>query len=167
MVRQSGERGAEILYVHIPFTSHYPDFGLYLASVLSIDLNCRSDPRPVSKFFNPRKCPDTVLRRVEVCLQILTSAATKMGKSGIPTIIFDNVGQLLKSHENGVDIITVLQDFAKYAADDHLLNVVFAANEGNVKHILIKSSSKSRMLVVPVFTIIHFAVYTETVILTL
>ena len=155
MVRQSGEHGAEILYVNIPFTSH-SDFGLYLADVLSIDLNCLPPIRdPVSYIFNkivnPRECPDTVLRRVVACLQILTSTATKMGKNGtcLPTIIFDNVVQLLKSHENGVEIITVLQDFAKHAVDKQLLNVVFAASEGNLKNILIKSSARSRMLVVP------------------
>ncbi len=52
-------------------------------------------------------------------------------------------------HENGVEIITVLQDFAKYVVDDQLLNVVFAASEGNLMNIFIESSAKSRMLVVP------------------
>ena len=135
--------GAGAQYVSV---TSFTDFDDSLASTVSLQYICMPDFwEHLANYlgFSTSVCANRPLERVRQILQVLDSAAWEM-EGHHPILIIDNIGNLLNKDE-GEDILYVLQDFAKEAADKRLLTMLFATSDGRVPDLLRKRSAASRL----------------------
>ena len=135
--------GAGAQYVSV---TSFTDFDESLASTVSLQYICRPEFwQHLASYlgFSTSVCANTPLERVRQILQVLDSAAWEI-EGYHPILIIDNIGNLLNKDE-GEDILYVLQDFAKEAADKRLLTMLFATSDGRVPDLLRKRSAASRL----------------------
>ena len=95
-----------------------------------------------SLFVVGNACPKTALDRVKNILSVIKHAAREMLCG--PILVIDNIGALLNRVE-GENILEVLQDFAREAADKRMLTIFFASSDGHVPNLFLKRSSSSRL----------------------
>ena len=98
-----------------------------------------------SRFGVGNACPETALDRVSNILLVIKHAAREMVCEGHrPFLVIDNIGALFNRVE-GENILEVLQDFAKEAADNRMLTILFASSDGHVPNFFLQRSSSSRL----------------------
>ena len=148
--------GPGIKYLSVP--SKCQEFSDYLAQQFTIDVGrvrfYRPDYTPIQRLYRyimqsviDDKGSQTMDSQVQRSLNIIETAAAAISveKKLAPTLIIDNIDHLLTCGDQGIQTLFTLQDFAKYAADFGILNIVFASSEGTVASMLLKRSSSSRM----------------------
>ena len=149
--------GPGIKYLSVP--SKCQEFSDYLAQQFTIDVGrvrfYKAGYTPIQRLYRyimqsvvDDKGSLTMDSQVQRSLNIIETAAAAISveKKLAPTLIIDNIGHLLTCGDQGIQTLFTLQDFAKYAADLGILNIVFASSEGTVASMLLKRSSSSRMV---------------------
>ena len=140
------ECGSGILY--IPFKAHHKHASDGLYSAMKFLDYCESHWVALRSHFGvpPGICQVESIAHFKHALRVLHQGAGEISSEDKypPTVVFDNMAQILR-YPDGIQTITVLQDFAKDTTDEKVLNILFASSESSVLNIMRSRSSKSRL----------------------